>query len=82
MSSFEGYVVKALHADDVEETLPLSQPMVDAAEKRMLPLVVLKLKHRTQSQSQDCGSLQEKMRSRSTFLLREFWKVVVSTSGR
>ena len=26
--------MKALHADDVEETLPLSQPMVDAAEKQ------------------------------------------------
>ena len=34
MSSFQGYVVKALHADDVEETLPPSQPMVDAAEKQ------------------------------------------------
>ena len=34
MSSLEGYGVKASHADDVEETLPFSQPMVDAAEKQ------------------------------------------------
>ena len=39
MSGFQGYVVKALHADDVEETLPPRQPMVDAVEKQNVPCV-------------------------------------------